>query len=349
MADKLKVIIAICFLVVASVITTTASDESTKIVEVERNGEVTQYETEAENYLEFFMSEGYVVNTLTTDVNLEDTLKAENHVTITYNIPITLLIDDENQEVVFFPEGITIGEVLESLDTDRRSFIYELGNEDKVLTEAYTLNVKSVRKEMIEETVAIPFDVEYIDDATLALGSEVVEQEGVDGEGIQQTVISYYAGEEIGRKELETTVVTEPVKKILRVGTRAVNTLSVSNTNIPPALANHSIDVNNLVYKTSLVMNASAYTAGAESTGKSVGDAGYGVTATGAKAQGGVVAVDPSVIPLGSVLYIEGYGLAIAADTGGSISGHKIDVFYENLSDALVFGRRKVNVYVLED
>ncbi|MFV0520500.1 MAG: 3D domain-containing protein [Lachnospirales bacterium] len=348
MADKLKVVIAICFFVIASVITTTANDESTKIVNVEREGEVTEYETEAETYLEFFTEIGYDMDTLVTEVDLAETLKSNNTIAVSYNIPITIFIDDEEEEIVYFPDGVTIQEVLDSLNTENRNFIYELGNETQVLNEAYTLSVKSVRTETLEEEVVLPFDVEYIEDSTLTLGTEIVEQVGVDGTGLAYIDITYYAGTEIAREEVETVTTLEPVKQILRVGTRAVNTLNVSNVVIPPALSGYSIDVNNLVYKTSLVMNASAYTAGAESTGKSVGDSGYGVTATGKKAEKGVVAVDPDTIPLGTKMYIEGYGLAIAADTGGSIDGHKIDVFYDNLSDALVFGRKKVNVYILE-
>ncbi|MBN2168964.1 MAG: hypothetical protein JW738_06950 [Actinobacteria bacterium] len=71
-------------------------------------------------------------------------------------------------------------------------------------------------------------------------------------------------------------------------------------------------------------------------------------TATGLKAQKGVVAVDPSFIPLGTRVYVEGYGYAIAADTGGAIKGNRIDLCYNTLAEALAFGRRKVKVKVLD-
>lgn len=76
-----------------------------------------------------------------------------------------------------------------------------------------------------------------------------------------------------------------------------------------------------------------------------------GVTATGINLRSNpnqkVIAVDPSVIPLGSKVYVEGYGTAIAADTGGAINGNRIDVFIPNKSKALNFGRRSVTVKVL--
>ena len=92
-------------------------------------------------------------------------------------------------------------------------------------------------------------------------------------------------------------------------------------------------------YVAVMTMEATAYL-------PSDGD-GYGITATGIPATYGVAAVDPAVIPLGSRLYIPGYGEAIAADTGGAIYGYRIDLCMESYSEAMNFGRRDVTVYVL--
>ena len=73
-----------------------------------------------------------------------------------------------------------------------------------------------------------------------------------------------------------------------------------------------------------------------------------GLTAMGIPATRGVVAVDPRVIPLGSRVYIPGYGIAIAADTGGAIRGERIDLCMETDSECMNFGRRDVQVYVLD-
>lgn len=62
----------------------------------------------------------------------------------------------------------------------------------------------------------------------------------------------------------------------------------------------------------------------------------------------GLVAVDPKVIPLGTRLYIEGYGYAIADDIGSAIKGAKIDLAYENRTEAFKFGRKMVTVFVLD-
>lgn len=93
-------------------------------------------------------------------------------------------------------------------------------------------------------------------------------------------------------------------------------------------------------YSDALYMEASAYL---PSDG-----GGSGITASGIPATYGVAAVDPDVIPLGTRLYIPGYGEAIAADTGGAIIGNKIDLCMEDYGEAMQFGRRGVTVYVLD-
>ncbi|MGG3988693.1 LysM peptidoglycan-binding domain-containing protein [Bacillus smithii] len=91
-------------------------------------------------------------------------------------------------------------------------------------------------------------------------------------------------------------------------------------------------------------MTATAYTANCGGCS--------GVTATGmnlkANPNAKVIAVDPSVIPLGTKVYVEGYGEAIAGDTGGSINGNRIDVFVPNDQQARNWGVRTVTVKVLK-
>lgn len=73
-----------------------------------------------------------------------------------------------------------------------------------------------------------------------------------------------------------------------------------------------------------------------------------GITALGLRAGYGVVAVDPRLIPLGTRVYVEGYGYAIAADKGGAIKGRRIDVCFDTHEEAKVYGRRPVKVYLLD-
>ncbi|WP_059105742.1 peptidoglycan-binding protein [Shouchella shacheensis] len=101
-----------------------------------------------------------------------------------------------------------------------------------------------------------------------------------------------------------------------------------------------SSDVSGATYQ----MEATAYTAYCNGCS--------GTTATGIDLRSNpnqkVVAVDPNVIPLGSRVYVEGYGEAIAGDTGGAIKGQKIDLFVETKDEAFSFGRQQVNVTVID-
>ena len=71
-------------------------------------------------------------------------------------------------------------------------------------------------------------------------------------------------------------------------------------------------------------------------------------TATGTWPSRGTVATDPRVIPLGTELHIEGYGPAVAADTGGAIQGQRVDLYMDTEHECWQWGRRKVEVRVLE-
>lgn len=93
-----------------------------------------------------------------------------------------------------------------------------------------------------------------------------------------------------------------------------------------------------------------AYTNGPESTGKRPGDKGYAITASGKRtSEGRTIAADPRVLPMGTKVYIEGVGERIVEDTGSAIKGHKIDVFIEDLDQALEFGRKSnIRVKIIE-
>lgn len=74
-----------------------------------------------------------------------------------------------------------------------------------------------------------------------------------------------------------------------------------------------------------------------------------GNTASGTYVRHGVIAVDPQVIPLGTRVYIPGYGFAVAEDTGGSIIGNRIDIAFDSYSEAIHFGRQIIEIYIIDD
>ena len=123
------------------------------------------------------------------------------------------------------------------------------------------------------------------------------------------------------------TVFKPPVTEVVAVGTRA---MIASRGDF----AGHEY----------MMLEATAYYSGPNNYGGGIGPR----TAIGLLAQRGVVAVDPSVIPLGSHLFIDGYGYAIAGDTGGAIQGMRIDLCFNSYDEAISFGRRTVKVYILD-
>ncbi len=180
-----------------------------------------------------------------------------------------------------------------------------------------------------EELVELPFETIFELSFDIEGGTEIISQEGQNG---QKKIIYLITKNEneITSEIISEEVIKEPVDRIILAG--------MGGTLEP--------DPEKFAELTPVTMSASAYTS--QSTGKKQGSKGYGRTATGMEVAPGIVAVDPDFIPLGTKLYIEGYGYALAADTGGSIKGNKIDLFFESLSEALEFGRRDVIVYILD-
>ena len=170
---------------------------------------------------------------------------------------------------------------------------------------------------MIEE--ATPFQVERTVDNTLEKGLTRTVSPGVEGLARNTVKVTYHNGQEVKREVVNSEVIKEPQNKVVAMG----------------AITSVSRGGQNLNFREARYMTASAYTY----TGHR--------TATGQNPAVGMVAVDPSVVPLGTRMYVEGYGYAVAADTGGSIRGDRIDLFMEERSQCLSWGRRTVKVYIL--
>ncbi|WP_159882617.1 3D domain-containing protein [Paenibacillus puerhi] len=101
-------------------------------------------------------------------------------------------------------------------------------------------------------------------------------------------------------------------------------------------------------------VTATGYYAGRESTGKNPGHPEYGVTFSGLKVSRdygslSTIAADPNVFPLGTVLYIPGYGYGVVADTGGAIKGNRIDLYFETKDQVYKeWGKKTLKVFVVK-
>ncbi|MCY8499280.1 3D domain-containing protein [Bacillus atrophaeus] len=99
-------------------------------------------------------------------------------------------------------------------------------------------------------------------------------------------------------------------------------------------------------------VTATGYTAGPESTGKHPDDPQYGLTYSGVKVKRDLystVAADPSVFPIGTILFIPDYGYGVVADTGSAIKGSRLDLYYETVKDVYSnWGKKTLDVYVIK-
>ena len=97
---------------------------------------------------------------------------------------------------------------------------------------------------------------------------------------------------------------------------------------------------------------ATGYTAGVESTGKNPTSPAYGVTYSGVKVKRDLystIAADLNVFPLGTILFVPGYGYGVVADTGSAIKGNRLDLYYETVQDVYnQWGKKTVDVYIVQ-
>jgi uncharacterized protein YabE (DUF348 family)/3D (Asp-Asp-Asp) domain-containing protein len=224
----------------------------------------------------------------------------------------------------------TVAEVLDeaevSLDTlDRVEPALDAPVEDGM-----TISVVRVQEELETVEEVIPCAVVYQDDPTMDMGQYMVLDWGSDGLIQREYRVLYEDGQETER-ELLSEWEQLPRDQVIAQGTKPVNFVETPQ--------------GPLRYSYSLEMYATWYRPA--SCGRSPASPWYGIAATGVQVQRGIVAVDPSVIPLGTRVYVPGYGQAIAADTGSAVIGNIIDLGF---ADYEVPDWRSgwVTVYILE-
>lgn len=185
--------------------------------------------------------------------------------------------------------------------------------------------ISSFTEKLEEETENLPKKTVYEDDPETEAGEEKVLEEGVDGKRVKILKITYSKdGKEYERKIVSVETTPPKDKKILR-GTKIVwKTLTVGDTEIK--------------YWKKMRVYATHYDSRCPGCNE--------WTATGMRAGKGVIAVDPKVIPLRSKVYIPGYGLAVAGDTGGAIKGNIIDLGFEDTRTAS-WSARFIDIYLL--
>lgn len=207
------------------------------------------------------------------------------------------------------------------------------------LTSDNDLEIVRVVKRIVEVNKEIPYETDTVSDTSMSISESKILAEGINGIDCETYEVILHDGVEISREHISTSRVQDPVNEIKAVGTRGERITEKGE---------------NFTYSRLIPCTATAYDLSFQSCGKRPGDRGYGITASGTYAKPGTVAVDPRVIPLGTKMYIEtadgsfSYGYCVAEDTGGAIKGNKVDLFFNTNYECMQFGRRSVNVYILD-
>ena len=240
--------------------------------------------------------------------------------------PVVAVVGGER--VAFSSAQPTVGAALEQAGID-------IGPLDRVtpglrepLPDSDEIIVTRVREELVTEEVPLSYQVRRQPDGSLPKGQTKTVTAGEVGLVRQVLRLVYENGVKVAEELVSKEVLKEPVAQVVAVGTQAV--LSRGGENIR--------------YREMRTMEATAYSPDPRENGGNT----HGLTATGIPARRGVVAVDPRVIPLGTKLYIEGYGQALAADVGGAIKGNIVDLCFDTHEEAIRFGRRQVKVYIVQ-
>lgn len=250
------------------------------------------------------------------------------------------------------------------------------------------LTISKTNKMEETYTVAIPYETVYCYDASLPEGEEVILTAGVDGQLLCTAIVNYVDGKEVSRTVLSEDVIRQPVNAVVAIGTYVDKPEQVpmptepkptqpkptqpaatqpkptepaptqpkpTQPNVPslpqglgmPTEGDGFITTSTgevLKIKGKMTVKATAYSC----------DGKPGITYSGTPARVGAVAVDPSVIPLGTKMYVVSndgayiYGTCTAEDTGGAIKGKMLDLYFNTTDECWIFGIRNCTVYFLE-
>lgn len=179
------------------------------------------------------------------------------------------------------------------------------------------IEVMRVSEQFLTTDEAIPYETIWQPSERLELDTEGLLQAGQPGILRRRVRVRLENGQEVSRTPDGEWVAQEPVPEIMGYGTRIV----IRAVNTPNGAYN---------YWRMVRMRVTSYTA--SSSGKPPDHPAYGITASGYTAGTGIVAVDRAVVPFRSWVYVPGYGVGYAGDTGGGVIGRWIDLGYDEES-----------------
>jgi uncharacterized protein YabE (DUF348 family) len=243
--------------------------------------------------------------------------------------PATIQVDGRTIETRTRAENVDALLTQEGIKLEGKDYVVPAPNTPVI--DYLAVNVTRVREEFITETEQLAFQTKWLPNSELELDQRIVAQTGA--KGIKNRLFkSVFENGKLISTGLEREWIDHPPQDhIINYGTKIV----LHDLTLP--------DGSVVQYWRKIRMLATAYSAA--TSGKDKSHPQYGRTRLGLQAGKGIVAVDPRVVNLGSNVYVPGYGVALAGDTGGGIKGKRIDLGYPE--DAMEGWYRWVDVYLL--
>lgn len=263
------------------------------------------------------------------NTTLDAKIKDKDTITIKRAVNIKVAVDGKVLDILTPEEDIASVLTTEGIT---------LNNDDRVepaiqtkLTEGLQVSVVRVETKVLSVSAPVEFNTIVKTDRNLANTKKRITQEGKNGEKETKFSVTYENGIEVTRTLVGEAVVKNPVNRIVIQGTYPLMPVSRGGDPLP--------------YSKVFTANATAYWA--------VRGVGKTYTASGRLAVRNpdgysTIAVDPSIIPYGTKLFVESYGFAIAADTGTGIKGNRIDVYFNTRDEACNWAVKYVKVYILK-
>ncbi|WP_286316202.1 3D domain-containing protein [Romboutsia ilealis] len=213
---------------------------------------------------------------------------------------------------------------------------------DQKISDGDKIEVIEVAEKTIKENKEIPFEVNIVEDKNILKGETKVEVEGQPGNNELLYKITYHNGKQVEKKFIKEVVLTEPVDKVIKKGTKVELQVASSRGEITrsksTSYSNSSSKCNSSSSNSNrkhISVVATAYT-------------GNSITSTGINPKWGTIAVDPSVIPYGTKVYIPQFDKTfIAEDCGSAIKGNKIDIYMNDEEAVKNWGRKRIDIYIV--
>lgn len=248
---------------------------------------------------------------------------------------ITVRLDGKEQSL--YTLAATVGDVVRLLNIDPATI-----DTMSIPAEAWTYTGMSITiartivvDEQVQEPVAPP--MAYEDDPNTPYGQDRIV-EGVPGVRTRHFSVTYKNGEPVSRVEIGAPVIAQV----------PTPTRHIRGSKPTAAAARPQLDTPDYKgpYRTKVTVFTTWYNA--SHGGRPADDPNYGRTASGVMLDKGICAVDRGVFPFGTRFFIPGYGMCVAADTGGGVNGYHIDLGYPDSVGDPGWGSRSLEVYVLD-